>query len=134
MWGKGKLKLSSLQGEPTCRVSDVAEASECDKDKYAGEVSVKYNERLNVLNAIGVHVAKCVDKGGEEGGTMVVPGRVVSQKHLKGRTTGVSYRIVYLTGEEETVNETMLRYYSSVFSSASMKTENPIKPLVVRML
>lgn len=134
LWGKGKIKLSSLHGEATCHVSGVADVSMYDKDKYAGEVSVKYNERFNVLNAIGVNVAKCVYSGGEEGGTGIVPGKVVAQRHLKGRTTGVTYRAVYLTGEEEDLNEVMLRYYSSVFASASMKTENPIKPLVVRML
>lgn len=134
LWGKGKPKLSDLHGAATCHVSDVTEVSKCDQKEYAGEVSVKFHERFNHLNAIGVNIAKCVDKGGEEGGTVVVPGRIVAQKHLKGRTTGVTYRAVYLNGEEENLNETMLRYYSSVFASASMRPENPIRPLRVVMM
>lgn len=128
-WGKGKPELSSLHGITTCHVSDVKEVSKCDQKKYAGEVSVKYHERFNHLNAIGVNIAKCSSASGT-----VVPGRIVAQRHLKGRTTGVMYRAVFLGGEEETLNETMLRYYSSVFASASMRPENPILPLVVKMM
>lgn len=129
-WEKGKQKLAVLHGAATCRVTGVAEASRCDQEEeYAGEIAVVFNDRFSASNAIGVNVAKCVDESGE-----ITPGRIVSQRHVTGTTAGVMYRAVYLNGESENLDEIMLRHYSGVFASASMRPENPIKPLVVRMM
>lgn len=134
-FSNGKTKLSALRGMYPTHVRGVVESSDYDKDLYAGVVNADFGiGRLNVLDAVGVNVAKSFTKVGEEGGTVITPGKVVGQKHLKGRTTGVTYRIVFLNGTTETVNEVMLRHYASVFSSGCMRPEDPLLPIIVRMM
>lgn len=132
--GVGKPKISVLREMYPLHVRGVTEPSDYDKDMYSGVVTIDFRGRLDPLNAMGVNVAKSVQKRGEGGGTMIIPGRVVGQKHLKGRDTGVTYRAVFLDGSEDTFNETMLRHYAGMFSSACMKTEDPLLPLIVRMM
>lgn len=132
--GVGKPKISVLRGMYPLHVRGVTETSGYDKDMYAGVVRIDFRGRLDPLDAMGINVAKSVQKMGEEGGTMIIPGRVVGQKHLKGRNTGVTYRAVFLDGHEDTFDEIMLRHYAGMFSSACMKTEDPLLPLIVRMM
>lgn len=130
--GIGKPKLSVLRGKYPAHVRGVDVPSEYDSDKYSGVVTVDFHGRLNPLDAIGTNVAKSFPKDG--GGTDILPGRVVGQVHMKGRLTGVKYRVVYLNGTEEILTEDLFRYQSGVFSSACMRTENPLKPVIVRMM
>lgn len=130
--GIGKPKLSALRGKYPAHVRGVEGPSEYDSDKYSGVVNVEFHGRLNPLDAIGTNVAKSFPKNG--GGSEILPGRVVGQVHMKGRLTGVKYRVVYLNGTEESLTEEMFRYHAGVFSSACMRTENPLKPVIVRMM
>lgn len=133
-WGNGKNKLSKLRDVYPTHVRGVVEPSDYDKGMYSGVVNVDFRGRLDPLNAVGVNVAKGVPKGGGEGGMVIIPGKVVSQKSLKGRTTGTTYRLVFLNGTEETVNEIMLRHYSAAFASGCMSPDEPLLPLIVRMM
>ncbi len=130
----GRTKLEPLRGMYPTRVLGVVEATGFDSMTYSGVVKVDFRGKLDPLDSIGVNVAKSFPRGGEDGGTIITPGKVVGQKHMEGRLTGVKYRIVYLNGTEETVNEEMLRYYSGVFNSACMSTDVPLLPIIVRMM
>lgn len=133
-WGNGKTKLDALRGMYPTHVRGVVEATEFDSRAYSGVVKVDFRGRLDVNDSVGLNVAKNFPQIGDDGGTVIVPGKVVGQKHTKGKLDGVKYRIIYLNGTEETVNEEMLRYHASVFNSACMSTDVPLLPIIVRMM
>ena len=131
-WGKGKPPLAAMRNDHRFHCRGVAEPSGYDEEKYSGVVTVDIRGRFDPLNAIGTSVAKTFPS--RDDGPTLMPGRVVGQKSLKGRSTGVKYRVIYLNGVEEELNEDALRRYSALFSNASMYNEAPLKPIIVRMM
>lgn len=54
-----------------------------DPEKFSGVVSVDFEGRPDVNNAIGAKIAKCVYSR-EEDRDIKMPGRIISQKNVKG--------------------------------------------------
>ena len=128
---RGKPSLSKLREKFPWQVKGTMETSDFDSNEYSGVVNVEFEGRLNVLNAVGIDVAK-KDTGPD--GPILTPGKIVAQKSLKGRTTGMTYRVVYLDGTSEMLDEAKLRHYANVFNIASAQLEDGIKPIIVRMI
>lgn len=128
---RGKPIISKLREKYPCQVRSTAEPTDFDSKEYSGVVSVEYNGRFDVLNAVGLNVAK---KDAGPDGPVLTPGRIVSQRSLKGRTTGMTYRCVYLDGTFEVLDESKVRHYANIFNVASARLEDGIKPIIVRMI
>ena len=132
-FGRGRKRLANLRGESI--FSSNPGSVEFDADKYAGVVRIDFQRRgrLNLEDAIGANISKHVSHGKGKGGEQM-PGRIILQSGTKATKGGIKYTAVYLDGTREILDSGTLQYYSSLFSNASTRPENPIKPLVVEML
>lgn len=124
---KGKPGVSKMRGYYPSHVRGVSEPSEFDAEEYAGVVKVDLRGRFDILDPVGTDVARAKD--GVDG-PLLVPGKVIGVKRLKGRSTGATFRVVYLDGFKEMLDEATLRWYANTFNQASTKVENPIKPII----
>lgn len=126
----GKRPLAELEESFPHRVRGSCDScKDEDKKDYSGIVDVDFKGRLDVKNAIGTNIAKCVS--GESGFDRQMPGKIISQRVLSNKKS--VYVAVYLDSTKETLTEERLRHYSGIYTNASLRSGSSIKPLIVRM-